>query len=298
MPRRTGFTLVELLVVIAIIGALVALLLPAVQQAREAARRMQCTNHLKQVTLALHNYEGTFRVYPPGRMACDGGDPDCTPQNGPSSSALLMLLPFLEQGNLYDQCGEYGFGPDNSFPGVMPESILNTRPSTFVCPSDTSEPFYLLDNKRWATTSYAMVSGHFGPSQGAGARAKWDNSGMFVYRDSKRQADARDGLSNVLFTGEVIDSHAINHINRWIVGTRHLDTLRSTENPINQKPGTGLFTFAPHGEHYNGAFGSRHPGGANFGIGDGSVRFLAETIDLDLYRLLGQRNSGLPKAWP
>jgi prepilin-type N-terminal cleavage/methylation domain-containing protein/prepilin-type processing-associated H-X9-DG protein len=293
MTRRSGFTLVELLVVIAIIGMLVSLLLPAVQQAREAARRMQCNNHLKQVILALHNYEGTYRVYPPGRMGCDG---DCQPANRPSSSALLMLLPFLEQGNLYEQCAEYGFGPGNEFPGILPDTILSTRPSTFVCPSDISEPFYLLNQKRWATTSYAMVSGHYGPSEGVGERVKWKNSGMFVYRDSKRQADARDGLSNVLFVGEVIDSHAINHVNRWITGTRHLDTLRSTENPINQKPGTGI-TTNPHGEDYNGAFGSRHPGGANFALGDGSVQFLPETIDIQVYRALGQRNSRLPKSW-
>jgi len=293
MTRRIGFTLVELLVVIAIIGVLVALLLPAVQQARESARRMQCNNHQKQIVLALHNYEGTFGVYPPGRMGCDGA---CSPLNGPSSSAFLMILPFIEQVNLYDQCGEYGFGPGSAFPGNMPEAILNTRPSAFVCPSEVAPKSMSAGGKLWATASYAMVSGHFGPSQGISGRVKWDNSGMFVYRDPMRPADALDGLTNVMFTGEVIEAHIPKSSNRWITAGRHQDTLRSTENPINTQPGLGI-TTSPYGDPLSGAFGSRHPGGANFGFGDGSVHFLSETMDIEVYRLLGRRASNLAKSW-
>lgn len=292
MKMRRAFTLVELLVVIAIIGVLIALLLPAVQQAREAARRMQCTNGLKQIVLAMHNYEGTFGVYPTGRLGCDGA---CNPQNGPSTSGFVLLLPFLELDNLYQQFAPYG--PDNSFPDSLPETILNTRPAAFVCPSSTMKESFETGGKNWATASYAMVSGHYGPSQQTGAKVKWDNSGMFVYRDSHRNRDATDGLSNVMFVGEVISGDLTNHLNRWTVGTRHLDSLRSTENPLNTPPGQGI-TTAPYGEAYNGAFGSRHPGGANFGYGDGSVHFLAETINLDLYKLLGQRASGKVKTAP
>lgn len=290
MHMRRAFTLVELLVVIAIIGVLIALLLPAVQQAREAARRMQCTNGQKQLVLAIHNYEGTFRVYPTGRLGCDGA---CAPQNGPATSGFVLLLPFLEQDNLYQQFAPYG--PDNTFPESLPESVVNTRPEAFVCPSSTMKQSFEISGKDWATASYAFVSGHYGPSEQTGAKVKWENTGMFVYRDSYGNRDALDGLSNVMFVGEVISGDLTNHLNRWTVGTRHLDSLRTTENPLNTPPGQGI-TTSPYGEAYNGAFGSRHPGGANFGYGDGSVHFLSETINLDLYKLLSQRASGKVKA--
>ena len=292
MKSRRAFTLVELLVVIAIIGVLIALLLPAVQQAREAARRMQCTNQQKQLVLALHNYELAFGVYPPGRLSCDGS---CSPQNGPGTSGFVLLLPFLELANLYEQFAPYG--PGSSYPDSLPESVLMTRPAAFVCPSSVMQETFETGGKKWATASYAFVSGHWGPSQGIGARVKEGNSGMFVYRDAYGNRDAIDGLSNVMFVGEVRNGDLTNHLNRWTIGSRHLDCLRSTENPVNTPPGQGV-TTAPYGEEYNGAFGSRHPGGANFGFGDGSVHFISETINLDVYKLLGQRASGSPKAFP
>lgn len=290
MKKRNGFTLVELLVVIAIIGVLIALLLPAVQQAREAARRMQCTNGQKQIVLALHNYESTFGVYPSGRLGCDGA---CAPANGPGTSGFVLLLPFLEQGNLYDQFAPYG--PGSAFPGNLSETILNTRPEMYVCPSSVMKASFNTGGKNWATASYAFVSGHYGASQGIGSKVKWENTGMFVYRDAYGNRDALDGLSNVMYIGEVIDGHLSNHSNRWTIAARLLDCLRATENPINTPPGQGI-TTSPYGEALNAAFGSRHPGGANFGYGDGSVHFVAETINLNIYKLLGQRASGLPKA--
>ena len=97
MSKRSGFTLVELLVVIAIIGILVALLLPAVQAAREAARRSECVNNLKQIALAFHNHEDSFKEYPPGREGCDGA---CSPTNGPGTSGFVRILPPIEQCHL------------------------------------------------------------------------------------------------------------------------------------------------------------------------------------------------------
>lgn len=289
MRKTQAFTLVELLVVIAIIGVLIALLLPAVQQAREAARRMQCTNGEKQILLAMHNYESSFKVYPTGRLGCDGA---CSPTNGPGTSAFVLLLPFLEQNNLYELFAPYG--PNNAYPANLPSTTLSQRPDAFVCPSSTMPETVNTSSKDWATSSYALVSGHYGASQGIGGKVKWDNSGMFVYRDSFGNQDAVDGLTNVMFVGEVIDGHLSNHINRWATANRLLDSLRATENPINTPPGTGI-TTSPYGEALNAAFGSRHPGGANFAFGDGSVHFIPETINLTIYKLLGQRASGQPK---
>ncbi len=293
MSRRRAFTLVELLVVIAIIGMLVALLLPAVQQAREAARRIQCTNRLKQIVLAMHNYELALRTYPPGRVGCDA-EAACQPTNGPATSGFVLLLPYLELGSLYEQFAPYG--PDGSFPDLLPEEVLGTRPQAYLCPSATAQPTFEVNGKDWATGNYALVSGHYGPSWEVGPEVKWRNSGMFMYRNAYRPRDVVDGLSNVMFVGEVVGADRNDHLNRWTVGTRHLDSLRTTENPINTPPGTGI-TVAPYGVAYNGAFGSRHPGGGSFALGDGSVRFLSETIDLTMYQLLSQRHSGQVKTF-
>jgi prepilin-type processing-associated H-X9-DG protein len=132
---------------------------------------------------------------------------------------------------------------------------------------------------------------------------------MFLYRDPLTHSDVLDGTSNVVFVGEVIDGHLqdttsnnvyntpVGHLNRWPTAGRHLDSLRTTDNPVNTLPGHGI-TFSNYGAPCNGAFGSRHPGGANFAFVDGSVHFISENVNLALYRLLGQRASGQPKEIP
>ncbi|MCC9607243.1 DUF1559 domain-containing protein [Blastopirellula sediminis] len=291
MEKRNAFTLVELLVVIAIIGVLIALLLPAVQQAREAARRMSCTNNIKQLVLALHNYESSFKVFPTGRVGCDGA---CSPTNGPGTSGFVLLLPQLEQQNLYDQFAPYG--PGSAYPANLSTTVLSQRPDAFVCPSSIMPETVNLSGKDWATSSYAFCSGHYGPDQGIGSKVKWENSGMFIYRDSKKIADATDGLTNVFVIGEVVDGDDQRGRNRWATAGRLEDSLRSTRNPVNTYPGLGE-TTSPYGIPLNAAFASRHPGGANFGFGDGSVSFIAETINLTVYRNLGRRDSGVPKSY-
>lgn len=290
--RRDGFTLVELLVVIAIIGILVALLLPAIQAAREAARRSECINNLKQIALALQNYENTYRLFPPGRMGCDGC---CSPPNAPSTSGFVMILPYLELQTLYDEFGEFAPG----VPGSLPQSVVATRPEAFVCPSSVMPETYTdSGGKQWATSSYALCAGHRGPTYGIGcATVKWDNTGMFMYRDPKTLSDVLDGTSNVIFVGEVTDGHRPGHTNRWPTAGRHVDSLRTTDNPINTAYQQGV-TFSNYGNPCNGAFASRHPGGANFALVDGSVHFFSEDINLQLYRLLGRRESGQAKEIP
>ncbi len=298
MPRfrRGAFTLVELLVVIAIIGVLVALLLPAVQAAREAARRASCTNNLKQLALALHNYEDSFKSYPPGRAGCDGA---CSPQNGPGTSVFVLILPQIEQGNLYDRFTEQAetlsTGSGNNIPNDLPEAILSTEVEAYRCPSSTFERTVSSGGKNWSTSSYAACAGHYGPTYGISGQTKWLNSGMFLYRDALGNRDATDGTSNVIYLGEVIDAHRPGHTNLWMRAGRHVDSLRTTDNPINTPYQQGV-TFDNYGNPCNGAFGSQHPGGALFAYGDGSVRFGAETINLALYRTLGQRGSGAVKS--
>ncbi len=305
-PRcsRSAFTLVELLVVIAIIGVLVALLLPAVQAAREAARRSECSNNIRQIVLGLANYENARRVFPPGRMGSDCSDyssqgapaPTSGPfmksdQQRPATSGFVMILPQIEQQSVYDQIGFEGgaISPSNCGLGASgagwtdlipnwPE-LQRTRPSTFVCPSSVDRPL----NGDWATSSYAFSTGSVGPSVGTGSAAKVNN-GMFIYINAHTVADCLDGLSNTFFVGEVIDSHTSDGRNRWMVAGRHRDSLRSTQNPLNTPTGQGIV----HGGN-NSAFASRHPGGGNFGLGDGSVRFISETIDLAIYRALSTR---------
>jgi len=109
---------------------------------------------------------------------------------------------------------------------------------------------------------------------------KYDNNGLFVYRHTKRMADIIDGTSNTIAVGEVYDGHLSNNPNVWSVGSRHTHCLRTTENPINTAPGAGILYNSTN----NGAFMSRHTGGANFALGDGSVRFLNQNIDITQYR--------------
>jgi prepilin-type N-terminal cleavage/methylation domain-containing protein/prepilin-type processing-associated H-X9-DG protein len=302
MRHRNGFTLVELLVVIAIIGILVALLLPAVQAAREAARRMQCTNNQKQILLAIHNYENQLGLYPPGRMGCDCWDADVckgnTDAQRPGTSAFAMLLPFVEQQTLYDAYGwqKGAVYPANCYDNtedgwnVGLAEFLRARPPVYVCPSDDAKK--LKDGSTTAATgSYAACHGSNGPPNIDQVRNKHYNTGMFLYRTELSVKDVKDGTSTTFFIGEVVEGHTPNSSNVWLIGSRHTDTLRSTENPLNTRPGTGITTNL-YNTQVNGAFGSRHAGGALFGFGDGHVQFISDNISLPLYKALSTRAGG------
>ena len=301
-----GFTLVELLVVIAIIGILIALLLPAVQAAREAARRSQCNNNIKQIVLALTNYHDSLGTYPPGRMGCDGWTADvCTGQIGcqkPATSGFALILPYIELGPLHDLFGGFEMGAvfpldDGTCSGWRTANVdqaLKTRPPVYVCPSDVSEEMRGSE----ATGSYALVHGSHGPSYGmAQVALKHYNNGMFMYRTVYKTRAVIDGLSNTMYVGEVVEADTVESSNRWAVASRHLDSLRSTENPLNTPPGTGIVLDA-YGYRCNGAFGSCHPAGGLFGFGDGHVTFISENIDLATYQALSTREGGEPISGP
>jgi len=324
---ENGFTLVELLVVIAIIGVLVALLLPAVQAAREAARRMQCVNNQKQIGLALLNYESARGKLPAGRHGCDAsttndvrGCESGTPSVERSAmSAFVKILPYVELQALfdrldlsdqnmiiYDATTNAYFGPWAT-PAV--QEALNTRPAAFICPSADSNPvpdsLHYASGTGWdlppATGDYAMCMGHRGPSWARDFFAvKTDNSGIFFYIREIELREIEDGTSNTLFAGEVLDSHTIDSNNIWSRSERHLDGMRTTDNPVNTPAGPEFEDIttnhrkrvAPDRPYYaTGSFGSKHPQGANFVFADGHVDFLSDDIDSETYEEFGSRAS-------
>jgi len=324
--RLRGFTLVELLVVIAIIGILIALLLPAVQAAREAARRTQCVNNMKQIGLALHNYHDTYKVFPPGGLwALDVPWSNPGTPNPERGGVLVMLLPYVEQGPLYQAI-------DFSSTQHVREQFIDPPANTkrvkhniipgYTCPSDTHQG--LVPNTSRGAYNYGANYGPTGVGQGNPNNCQCPNNynsfrpkpqghndrnpaGPFTRRGNRfvcRMADVTDGLSNTIFFGEVrVDCS--NHVRNGWAYSNNGNGLFTTLIPINYD------SCAPNKNAAGGdgcgarcnwvtefGFKSRHPGGANFLLGDGSVRFLSETIDHDNYQLLGQRDDGLPGEVP
>jgi prepilin-type processing-associated H-X9-DG protein len=288
-----------LLVVITIIGILIALLLPAVQQARDAARAAQCTNHLKQIALALANYETNFRCYPPGRIGYDGSSAPLPERVG--TSGLVMILPQIEEQVLYDAF-DFSDGPwaySSTWAAKNAEAIGHTV-ATYICPTNDSElhtetpligSAYDTGGRPAATGCYALATGSIGPSGGLSAELKYANNGVFYYRRAHRARDIDDGLSATMFAGEVVETHTSESSNIWSRAVRVMDCQRSTDNPLNTPPGEPA-SITAYGFNANGAFASQHPGGANFAFGDGHVSFLSENVDLATYQALSTRKGG------
>jgi len=308
--RHPAFTLVELLVVIAIIGVLVALLLPAVQAAREAARRMSCTNNLSQLIIAVHNYEMPHGVYPPGTIDAKG--PIVNARLGYHHNWIVQILPFIEQENLWRAIdkNQSVYHPKNKPAAAARIRSLN-------CPSSPGR----------TSMNYAGV--HHDQEKPIDAK----DSGVFFLNSVVRYDDVEDGASNTIFIGEKFpDAWDLG----WMSGTRA--TLRNTGTPVNALRGlppardkneatvfdeaTGQYVPAPEEEPptatfdappgfvpgpggvlpgnplYVGGFGSHHPGGANFALGDGSVRFIAQTISPTAYADFANRHNGkLPEDY-
>jgi prepilin-type N-terminal cleavage/methylation domain-containing protein/prepilin-type processing-associated H-X9-DG protein len=294
---RRGFTLVELLVVIAIIGILIALLLPAVQAAREAGRLTACRNNIRQIGLALIQYESVNKIYPAGRAGCDNSSA-CHGGNQAfrnEMSGMVLILPFIEQQSLFDlmnrdlfiAAGNWYADPNNQ---LVARSVI----PTFLCPSDSSaheNPLMPTDNpdQLLATASYSLCMGSMGPSDNANGH-KYNNNGMFFYRRQFKRAHVTDGLSKTIFVGEAMAVHPEhrNLRNMWPVALRNQWQQRNMANPINTPPMIGQ----SWGDGRNGAFNSMHTGGCNFVFGDGHVTFLTEDIDLLTYRALATRAGG------
>jgi prepilin-type N-terminal cleavage/methylation domain-containing protein/prepilin-type processing-associated H-X9-DG protein len=317
---RPGFTLIELLVVIAIIAILIALLLPAVQQAREAARRTQCKNNLKQYGLALHNYHDTNRMFPIGGTR----DRDAPP----GVSWQVRVLPFVDQAPLYNELDMAGQLPATSYLAPanrydLPYQILSNgrqfRQVTLpfvMCPSEPSSAVV----SDWAQASYGGSVGSQPTSANAGCMPfsgvsllpggtnfgsssdKSLISGMISRNGAAISiADVTDGTSNTIHVGEVTPGCAPADRSSWSHSVGSPNAEGHTLVPINDFttcPGRNANTRFPactaqSNWQFMHGFRSPHTGGAHFLFVDGTVRFLSENIDhANVYQALGGRADG------
>jgi prepilin-type processing-associated H-X9-DG protein len=285
--------LVELLVVISILGVLFALLMPAVQSVREASRRESCASNLKQLDLAVMQFEASMSHYPPGRIGCDDtlNIPSCPPglptEKKTAASGFVAILPYLEQQALYDRLavGQGGLWNRNVddlgwwYANPAKAEAVKQRVAVFNCPSDTSSAISDVYAPVYAATgSYCLVQGSKGPSAPR-PEAKYDNDGLFLYVIPHKASDVVDGTAQTYVAGEVIMADMWESSNTWTYARLNADSLRTTEYPLNTTPGAG-----PTYERQNGAMGSQHPGGALFAYADGHVEMVHDGIDLAVYR--------------
>jgi prepilin-type N-terminal cleavage/methylation domain-containing protein/prepilin-type processing-associated H-X9-DG protein len=327
--RRLGFTLIELLVVIAIIAVLIALLLPAVQAAREAARRMQCTNNLKQVGLAMHSYHDVNGSLPPGAKGCCWG------------TWIVYILPFIEQGNIFNAWNSTG---DSRYPSNTPtygdpvnRTVTSARITTYYCPTDPNN-LNLAGGAGWPVTSQNYVvnfgntitnqvpyryNGVLIPYLGAPFSDMGAPATDLVFRveassvaGSVNFAGIPDGLSNTMLTSEVLVGTSaspnldLRGFSYWGYGaqftglngpnTTSPDVMESPSNCVNAFPNPPC-AVATAGLSTGGVYTglgminnprSKHPGGVNTGLADGSVRFFKNSVNVLIFRALASTKGG------
>ncbi len=319
--RQRGFTLIELLVVIAIIAILVALLLPAVQQAREAARRTQCKNNLKQIGLALHNYHDTYSMFPPGRTRNTYAGIVDAWYTG-NIAWQPRILPQIEQGNIF-QIIDWNMGQGTSATdghgganGVNPTGARRQVIPAFRCPSDPGS-----GQVPWVTQAGAPVSGqtpnlayasnNYVAAVGDTTRLNANPPGLFGQNTRRKMRDISDGTSNTLIVSETVIGFyriATNDAgNRTLCAAGAKDTNTSRQAGMSwfyaYFPQCAFFSsfVGPNSKEYdcgvnsdrvNQAARSVHTGGVQGLLADGSVRFFSENIDLQTWRNLGNIADG------
>ena len=349
LPSSRGFTLIELLVVIAIIAVLIALLLPAVQAAREAARRAQCVNNMKQLGLAIANYESSNGSYPPGQIlynAADGGGAACA---GFSSSrqwqGFALMLPFMEQTPIANALN-YSLGVAGGWGGGSGKANrtgLLAVINSYICPSDlplginpTAAIAGGITSNAYSQSSYALAAGTWNVVAYYSGPDCWQQdlgNGPFDDGSVYRVAAVVDGTSNTFFVGETSRflNDADNFFNEWTRGA-FFGSNNGGSNPSTRPQGLAFSVPTPNqpfhpGDYFAGGsdplppgtdypdtsdykawttpalaphyrtygqwgFRSRHPAGVNMAMGDGSVRFVKDSIAQTVMMALGTRAGG------
>jgi prepilin-type N-terminal cleavage/methylation domain-containing protein/prepilin-type processing-associated H-X9-DG protein len=324
-PLSRGFTLVELLVVIAIIGVLVALLLPAVQTARESARRMQCQNNLKQIGMALHNYEQAHKRFPPGavqnqadKQFAAGATAANTVNNTESWAWGAFLLPYIEQGALYEQAG---IGRGNPLENVLP--LASTSIPSYRCPSDGRAPKVRTGtgfSVRFAAWGLSNFKGNCGPrgcgisgSDGIFWRSNAPGEGGTPSDIGFRQIE--DGTSNTIAVGEIAWIRTANGVELRHQAAAWAGCVQGQQgNCVDDIFATGraaINHLTNNGDQLAESFSSLHSGGgAGFVFADGSVHFISQNINYvtdgpsnasqvdSTYERLLARNDGQPVQIP
>ncbi len=315
-PAQRAFTLVELLVVITIIGLLVALLLPAVQMVREAARRAQCSNNVKQIGLALHNYHQGLNVFPPGCIVSMGTAPSWQPWQEAKAAAgqglhgtgwLLQVLPYLELQGLYDR---WDFTTNVTGNAQLAQSDI----SVFYCPTRRNG-IRKEDEEHLVVWSWNGGGADYGGCLGGGNGWKNDThryfagvtrgyesehwqyplrAGIFLPNISATLADVRDGTTCTIMIGElqrlVSPPSGICSVDGWAAGG--VATLFTTNDREDSEGTPGKYQTGGMNNLFFESAGSDHTGGAHFGMADGSVHFIDQTIDPLVYRYLGSMADG------
>ena len=293
-PRR-GFTLIELLVVIAIIAVLIALLLPAVQQAREAARRTQCKNNMKQLGLALHNYHDVYQTFPSGWIAVTNRRHDA--HEGLNGAGWgTMLLPYLDQTPLYQK-----FDSDYAINDPINTPFIDNVLPAWQCPSDPKPDRWQIEEEGSPGTVLAELPtanyvGSFGTDELDGCEnasgmppvtssGQCVSDGVFYHNSRVKLRDITDGTTNTFMVGERRTDAVQGWFSTWpgmvAEGEEAFQRILGSADHVPNDPVGHLDDFSSH-----------HVGGAQFTLGDGSVRFISENIDHGLYRSLATIQGG------